>query len=466
MNLKRKRIAGAVTSAAGCAALLAGYLLSAGKTSHYLGGLIVMLAAVALYFFDVFMNGRDWLDLQCVFTGSWLFTIGMAALRLCRYQKIWEGKTWALFAGALVAFTLGNLLMTELFAPRGDALCRKAKGTIGRAFETHEDRLFSIALAVTLISLVCFVANILYKGYVPYFSDAKDAYITFYSKLHIPTVAGTAASGLCYYCIRKCNLPRGKKFVMAACIVYSVLVMPILVVSRGTFIIAAVSLTGCVFYLHNKKLLALVLCLVITFAGYELGTHARDLGQEDLQVIFEPESHEISLGGKTTVHIKMSGRDAFLYSYFTVSHDNVDAAVKNATQRTHGARQLVPFNKVLRIPAIDRAANLEYYTVKENLNTNDLIGLAYYDFGAIGACVWLFFLSMVLTFVACVRNRKSGPFALLFNGYCIMIVMLSFFAAWMSVFTLWLLVGVVALMAILACYTPKRQRVEKSAETV
>ena len=47
-----------------------------------------------------------------------------------------------------------------------------------------------------------------------------------------------------------------------------------------------------------------------------------------------------------------------------------------------------------------------------------------------------------------------------------MIVMLSFFAAWMSVFTLWLLVGVVALMAILACYTPKRQRVEKSAETV
>ena len=104
MNLKRKRTAGAVTSAAGCAALWAGYLLSAGKTSHYLGGLIVMLAAVALYFFDVFMNGRDWLDLQCVFTGSWLFTIGMAALRLCRYQKIWEGKTWALFAGALVAF--------------------------------------------------------------------------------------------------------------------------------------------------------------------------------------------------------------------------------------------------------------------------------------------------------------------------------------------------------------------------
>ena len=101
MNLKRKRIDAAVTSAAGCAALLAGYLLSAGKTSHYLGGLIVMLAAVALYFFDVFMNGRDWLDLQCVFTGSWLFTIGMAALRLCRYQKIWEGKTWALFAGAL-----------------------------------------------------------------------------------------------------------------------------------------------------------------------------------------------------------------------------------------------------------------------------------------------------------------------------------------------------------------------------
>ena len=133
---------------------------------------------------------------------------------------------------------------------------------------------------------------------------------------------------------------------------------------------------------------------------------------------------------------------AFLYGYFTVSHDNLNEAVLHHTQWTHGLRQVYPFTTVIRIPGLrEKIDALEFYQVGESLNTANLIADAYYDFGPIGSVVFILFWAMVFGVIERRFLTRRGPFAMLAYGTSMVPVVLCFFESWMSVFALWLLWG-------------------------
>ncbi len=447
-------------------------------TNHLLFGLGLVLYGIISYFYIVlFIAERNWMDIRAIFSATWISTIGLSALRLTEYQEKWQTKTWVL---VILAHFLFQIFAT-LGINYGDTIYTKfgsffKKIRIGRiSFNLHENRLFLICVITTLIGLACFILSIAIKGFIPCFSDSTTAYSDFYTKFHIFSVASTIASGLCFYCIKTQKISITKKIILGLCILYLVFIFPIMIVSRGIFLTAALSLITAIFYTCGKKLWVLCLSLVLIAGIYLSVSTLRNYTDAQLDGFFEPS--EIQIGNNSdkdndkdtndddddpdstdddkpshnSPSFKLSPKMSFVYSYLTVSHDNFNLAVKYADDYTWGARQMVPFNVIIRSEKLESGAdNSKMYLVRPHLNTVNLIGDAYYDFHEIGVIlfciIWPFIFGLIQTFY----TKSKNYFWLLILGNTMMPVGLCFFSTWMSIFAQWMLWGTVLLMFI-AC---------------
>ena len=430
--------------------------------NRFLTGIILIVTALILYFLMVFsVAKRNWLDLRAVFTGVWLVTIGLASFRLTNYQEQWLWKTWVLLAIAYLVFQLGASLGVnnggKIFEIKNTLASRLKLRKI--TLKAKEDRLFAICVVVTLIGLTCFIINVAIKGFIPAFSDDLYAYVNFYTKFHLFAVAATAVSGLCYYCIHTQAISFAKKMILWVCIFYLVFVFPILIVSRGVFIVAALPLAITVFYLNKRKLHVFILCIVIMGAVYLLTSNLRGYTDEQLGDLFEPSDivvdEDIDVDEEEGENsnpnsFALSPKAAFLYGYLTVSHDNFNEAIEHTKGYTWGARQVEAFNVILRIPAItETVENGEFYKVRPYLNTVNMMGLFYYDFHELGIIVCGFLWALLFGLVQGYYEQSRSIYSLLVHGFSMNAVVLSFFSSWVNSFELWMFCGVILIISII-----------------
>ena len=69
--------------------LIAGAFIS--PINHYISAFVLLIGSVVLYFlFAVTLDSKNYLSLKAVFTLVWLFTIGLADLKLVDYQEQWQ----------------------------------------------------------------------------------------------------------------------------------------------------------------------------------------------------------------------------------------------------------------------------------------------------------------------------------------------------------------------------------------
>ncbi|MEE1047673.1 MAG: hypothetical protein U0M60_09635 [Clostridia bacterium] len=439
----------------------------AADINQFLSGAILILGGIAVYFFIVNkLSDKNYLDFMAVFSGVWIATIGLAQLRLLDYQKIWEPRTWLNIVLATVCFQIG-IPLGHYVGHKIAAFIDSKKGLkIGRiGFEFKKQRLFWICLGATVFAVAMFVWNVMIKGYIPFFSTMFNAYIEFYTKRMVFVTAACVISPIAYWCIKKCELDLWKKICMYVCIAANTFIIPILQVNRGVFIVAALMLTAAVFFLNGKKFLVMLVCLIVTFGFYEVGSIARNYSNEYLAGVFEPSVFDPAgdpgdvddpdvgdpsdyEGNGFSIHPKV----AFLYGYFTVSHDNFNEAIIHASEYTYGVRQLAPFNVILRNHKIDQIiSDAEYHFVKPNLNTANLISTAFYDLREFGVIVLVLLWTLILGALEKLYLERQGVFALASLGNALTPVVLCFFASWFDNFTMWMFWGTIMIIALLAC---------------
>lgn len=444
--------------------------------NHYACALMLVLCAIFLYLYTAFIPaGRNWWDIRALFSAVWLFTIGLASLRLTDYQRPWELATWLLLAAGYAMFYCGATFGIQL-GQKSYARCKAGISIKNISFRLQGQRLFWICFGVTIFCMLCFAANIALRGYVPYFARSGDTYLGFYSKFYLFCTAGTGISGLSYYTLKTQKLSAWQKIFLWFSIVYSTFLYPMLVVSRGMFLTAALSLTTVVFYLNKRRFLLLVMSIAVIGAFYMEGTKARGYSEDQLNAFFEPsviapdkEDTDSSAPTETPEEtpnenpgFQLSGSAAFIYSYLTVSHDNFNEAVRTVDTYTYGLRQLLPFNVILRINAVDaRVEEVGHNFVRPHLNTTNLTGEAYYDFGAIGVIVLMLLWAILFGMIQGVALESDGPFGLMALGNTMTPVVLCFFESWMSIFSHWMHWGFVLILFLIATVT-KKNTSEKS----
>ncbi|MDD7412349.1 MAG: O-antigen polymerase [Eubacteriales bacterium] len=459
---KKQSICELISLACGALLFFLGIVQGISFKAHLLVSSLFLIGAAGLYFFIVYcVDDGNVLSVKALFTAMWLATIGLANAKLLDYQKEWSVETWLILGGAYVAFHAGALIGGQWSDRLLEPFQKHTR--IGKRIHISFDsnRLFGICLGVSLFGIACFCANVLIRGYIPFFvSDDYLAYYSFYTRFYVLVVASTAVSGLCYYTIKTQPISRLKKAILYVCIALEVFIIPMLMVSRGNQMIAMLSLMVSVVALNRKKLLTFILCMAVAFGFYQVGSYARNLSGEFLNYVFQPKKIALEQdkkfptaestsppGNEESTKLvpktfQLSPSMAFLYGYFTVSHDNLNEAVLHHTQWTHGLRQVYPFTTVIRIPGLrEKIDALEFYQVGESLNTANLIADAYYDFGPIGSVVFILFWAMVFGVIERRFLTRRGPFAMLAYGTSMVPVVLCFFESWMSVFALWLLWG-------------------------
>ena len=86
--------------------------------------------------------------------------------------------------------------------------------------------------------------------------------------------------------------------------------------------------------------------------------------------------------------------------------------------------------------------------VRPHLKTVNLVGLFYYDFHEWGVAIFMLLWSFIFGILQKITELSKTPFVLLALGNAMVPVALCFFAAWMSVFSQWMLWGVVLIFAV------------------
>ena len=139
--------------------------------------------------------------------------------------------------------------------------------------------------------------------------------------------------------------------------------------------------------------------------------------------------------------------------------DEALEAVKNLEGYTWGVRQLAPFNVLLRQQWItDTVEKAEYYQVNIHLNTTNMMGIFYYDLHEIGVVIFMLLWSCLFGALQTMHLNFKGPFSLMILGYVMAPVTLSFFAAWVDSFDLWMFCGTVLIFAVISCIHVKKER--------
>lgn len=278
-------------------------------------------------------------------------------------------------------------------------------------------------------------------------------------------------------------------------IIYSVIIFPILIVNRSALLSAGLSLITVVFYLNRKKFTVLLLSVIVLAAAFGVCTSGRGYSEAQLKEFFEPSKIEIGVPESTDnsepvsedtsnsqssteglpessstddssaniednpdmsiseetdnkgTGFELSGTAAFIYTYLTVSHDNLNEAVLHDIDRTYGALQFTPFNVILRIPSIQQMIDEAHiYKVRDHLTTINLIGYAYYDFGVVGVVVFMLLWSFAFGVIQACYEKGKGIFSLMALGVAMTPIALCFFDPWMSEFIQWVYWGEVLIL--------------------
>lgn len=446
---------------------LLGYLAS--SNHNYISALILIVSAVVLYFYFSLQDEISFLKLKGVFSGVWLFTSGLAQFRFLNYQEQWSSITWLNMGLAHLTFFIGINLSLGFFPKIQNFYEIKLYTKSTKLFHLKriEDKLFLVATISSLIGMCAFILNVIIKGYIPFFeiTTNQSAYLDFYSRVHIFYIASLASIGVSFYCLMNCKLTLIKKAALVFYMIILVLVIPTLLVQRGSYIIASIILVTSIYFMSSRKFWILIICGVIVATGYLAGSSLRGYSDDQLVAFFPTKVIEGNLGNEELIsnsdlNFQLSPKVSFLYSYLTVSHDNFNSLVENKSKNTLGLWQIKPFNVLIRSNWINRQIeieeeSIENYRVLRHLTTFNLISMAYMDFGTIGVVICTFFWSFSFGTVETFYNKYKGPFSMAAYGVCLVPTALSFFDPWMSNFTPWLLWGTVLLMFLVTSFTRK-----------
>lgn len=409
---------------------LASFLLARGG-HFYLSGLCLMGAAIFLYVQDLKRTGNC-IHLRGVFALAWVGGQGVSCLKLSRLAQDWTFLTWLCFLAAFVSF----YFVFEIFEKRGrdnyNSYASRWKGQKRwHDFRACEEPVFICALAVTAVSLFCFILEAVVLGYVPFFlRGVPHAYSYFHiTGVHYFTVSCVLVPALSVIFFHSNGgRDRLRTGILIGADVIAVLI-PILCVSRFQLILAAALavITYLMMDIHIDPL-QMIISAAVLFIGlltaYIILTIARSHDVEYLNGIFEMKN------SRTPIFIIQP------YMYIANNYDNFDCLVRamaSGCSHSFGLKMLFPLWALTGLKfLIPSLTAFPLFTTKEELTTVTLFYDAYYDFGILGVVLLGCLLGFLAWYLTDMVKHIRNPIGYLLYAQIAVYFGLSFFTTWFS----------------------------------
>ncbi len=252
------------------------------KLSYTIASIYLMVAAIVL-FFIIAKKKENYFSLEAIFTVIWLGTIGLANLKLLDYQRLWSIKTWLVLSFSYFVFIFFMNIGSTLRLFKCEKFIDKFDFT-----NINPDKLFIVCMIFGVLSLIGFYITVIKCGFIPFFSNDINAYAKFYTKYVMITNFLIINIPICYFCLKN-TTKIIKKIFLIVVIFTQMFLIPILMVNRGVFLIGALLFSCTYIHLNNKSYIKVILCFLMVFGGYEIGSIGRHYTNEMLENSFKQE---------------------------------------------------------------------------------------------------------------------------------------------------------------------------------
>ncbi|MGF6991058.1 oligosaccharide repeat unit polymerase [Lachnospiraceae bacterium PF1-21] len=397
-------------------AYLVSYVFSLAGFELFAGGVLI-IAAVYLYL-RWYKETRNLVDLRGLFTLAWVGGQGIACLQLSYLQREWHYLTWLCFFLIYMGFGIGY----EWGLKDGRVERRVVRSKM------YSKRILRCMNILGVVSLACFVLEVVIRGYVPLFSELPHAYSYFsVTGVHYFTVSCIllpALSVLYFQCEEKVSAR--EKAILLFWNIISVLI-PILCVSRFQ-ILFAVGFALVVYVITNKSIKGrtVFLILLVLVPLYILLTVARNHDASYLNSIFEMKNSDIP------IFITQP------YMYVVNNFENFNLMVVNLSKHSYGVRMLFPVIALSGAKFVfPQLVNFPLFLTKPELNTLTMFYDAYYDFGVFGVLALAVTIGAVARMVIINARKVENPIIFMFYGQIAIYLGLAFFTTWFSNPTTW-----------------------------
>ncbi|WP_394527413.1 O-antigen polymerase [Lacrimispora sp. JR3] len=398
---------------------------------YWLSGLVLMLTALFLYWYD-YRRTENIIHLRGLFSLFWVGGEGVACLKLSELSSDWNIITWLCFLVAFLGFWVAFEFMAGM---QGEAGGRRSSWF---SFKGYEKPLFLSMLLVTFLSVAAFIIEAVVLGFIPFFvKGVPHAYSSFHiTGLHYFTVSSVLvpAISVLYFSIEQGR--NSFRFVVAILMNIIACAIPVLCVSRFQLILAVgLAVLTYIAMEHRLRILYAVGLALGMIPIYVLLTIARGHDVTYLNGIFQ---------------MKNSHMPIFItqpYMYIANNYDNFNCMVEWLPSHTFGLRMLFPLWALtglkFLVPAL---VDFPIYVTKEELTTVTLFYDSFYDFGIVGVLLLGCILGIAAFFLMRMVKRVRNPIGYLFYAQFAMYMILSFFTTWFSNPATWFYLGMTGVL--------------------
>lgn len=406
-----------------------------------------------------YMESRWILDYRVILSLFWLGGEGIAALQLSNLQQPWNVRTWAAFGLFYLVFLwgweLGHVLQKRIIG--GDALTGgrgersgSPKNTDAGQTQRISDRqpmasaekqelighIYASIRLVALVSMACFLVEVVILGYIPLFSEDTHAYNYFHvTGIHYFTFSCMLVHPLTLIYVMEGGRPEKKRTGML--ILWNVLALsiPILCISKFQFILTLL-LPVMVYLLYKKNIpwkkiltgaavLGSVAVVIFMFM-----TGQRNYEDGYLNQIFNMKNPAMPLPLQ------------YVYMYIANNYDNfnclVEAICEGQASFAYGLKELFPVFALTGLKfKFPQLVNFPVFSTIAELNTLTILYDAYYDLGLLGCGLFGGILGLACSLLTSLVRKAKNPISYLFYGQVAMYLLLSFFSTWFSNPTTW-----------------------------
>ena len=342
---------------------------------YWLSGLVLILAAVWLYWYD-YKRTENIIHLRGLFSLFWVGGQGIACLKLSELSSDWNIVTWLCFLVALLGFWVTYEFLMRAQGESGGQRSRWFN------FQGYERPLFWSMVIVTAVSLGAFLAEALILGFIPFFVRMMLVIL----------------------------------MDLIACAI------PVLCVSRFQLILAVGLAVLTYIAMDNRLKISYAIGLVLGMIPiYVLLTFARGHDVSYLNGIFQMKNSEMPIFVTQP------------YMYIANNYDNFNCMVEWLPSHTFGLRMLFPLWALTGLKfLVPSLVDFPIYVTKEELTTVTLFYDSFYDFGIIGVVLFACILGAVAFLLVRMMKRIRNPVGYLFYAQFAMYLVLSFFTTWFS----------------------------------
>lgn len=398
--------------------------------SYYWGynnvsSIILILSSIFL----VYLNKKEYgyyTNPVSVFSGIWLFSIGLATLRLHPVQTEWKFAAWVCLVVAFVFFIVGYNTLKNFkfnFKKNNDFDNNKKANLI----------LILIVFSCSLISIIieCFICEI------PLFSKDMFAYMNFgvFGLRYFGVLSALVLPLSCLYVAKFKKQISKKEFIMLIIINVIMFCIPFLIVSRGLVLemLFFTLFTLCSIYKKKEILVIPIILLIILFSWKSIGSlkNMDDTFLNEalkMNILDKKEDIKTDIAEKKETPIINIKNVKLMrtYMYFALNYDNFNLNV-NEINYTYGKSCFFPVYVMTGLKFVTQMKDPRNKLKKiiRRYNTYSILFLPYMDFGIFGVAVFMFIMGFLSFFFESIYPN------IIFNSILKFCLLFSFFSPYL-----------------------------------